>query len=182
MKRVFLVLTLAAAAGLSAQAATAQAAPASTVAPPHDPALGVPVFVLSASGDRDDLADLRKHLYLAEKSHLLHIYTLDEAPLGAAQALGAARIEQAKVLVPLVSPKLFTEHDGLLDRMLAAYDAGGRLVPVLLRDTDLTYSRLRELVALPRERGPIARWADRDAAFTHVAIELRKLCESLRKP
>lgn len=58
-------------------------------------------------------------------------------------------------------------------------DAEGRVVPVLLSDFPLKGSKLHELVALPREHGPVSRWRDKDAAWAHVAKELRQLVESL---
>lgn len=156
--------------------------PVAVVVPPHPPEAGVATFVLSASTDGAHLDELRKHLYLAQKSRVLHLYTLrDEDLLGGSSDLALGRMDQAALLVLLVSASLFTEQDALIDRALARAAAGARVVPVLLGDVDLTGSRLRELVALPRTGGPISRWRDRDAAWAHVAGELRRLAESLRK-
>jgi hypothetical protein len=43
-----------------------------------------------------------------------------------------------------------------------------RVIPIILRPTDWTETPFSKLQVLPKDKDPITRWADRDAAFVHV--------------
>jgi hypothetical protein len=147
---------------------------------PHDPSLGVPIFILAATKDAGSVADLKAHLYMSVKSKAICIYTKDSGMAGDDAETAMRRMQQARVVVLMVSSHLFPEHDAEVDQVLALYKAGKtRVIPVLLVDFKLADSSLADFVALPRKDGPVAKWKDKDSAWAHVVAELRTVWESV---
>ncbi|MFM7204055.1 MAG: bifunctional serine/threonine-protein kinase/formylglycine-generating enzyme family protein, partial [Myxococcota bacterium] len=71
-------------------------------------------------------------------------------------------------------------HDIELKVALARHARGEvRVVPVLLRATDLKGHALERLQSLPRHFKPVVQWQDRDEAWLDVVNELREVIERL---
>ena len=55
-----------------------------------------------------------------------------------------------------------------------------RVVPILLRPTDVKNAPFSNLQGLPRNNKPVVSWSDRDQAWLEIVHEIRHLCEELR--
>lgn len=171
-----------AAAPIVSPTTPAASPPAPAASPAPSAPQGVPVFVLVAEADQASLTMLRKHLYLAEKDKVLRLdYPgRDKTEVGREKATLLAGLDRSPVILLLVSGDLFFELDELVDRALQRHQAGARLVPLLLGDFNLGESKLKDLVALPRDQKPVSRWSDKDAAWAHIAEHVRALALSLK--
>lgn len=140
------------------------------------------VFVLCADADKADLKSLHKHLFLAEKNKVLRLNYpgREKTDVGLEHATLLRGMDEASIILLLISSDLFFDHDDLVERALARSKAGARVVPVLLSDYNLEDSKLKDLVALPREKGPVSRWKDADSAWKHIAEHVRALAVALK--
>jgi hypothetical protein len=56
---------------------------------------------------------------------------------------------------------------------------GVRIIPILIRECDMTGTPLTSLQWLPTGAKPVKKWTDRDSAWTDVAKGIRKTVEEL---
>lgn len=94
-----------------------------------------------------------------------------------------AKLERAQLILLLVSAD-FVASDYCFGReMTRALERDrmkeARVVPIILRPTDLTGAPFMRLQALPKDARPITKWEDRDDAWTDVARGIRKVIEEL---
>lgn len=94
-------------------------------------------------------------------------------------------LERADIILLLVSPD-FVRSDHIwnkeMDRAMARHAEGtARVIPILLRPTDLTGAPFMKLQALPRDLNPVVKWRDRDEALTNVAQGIRAVAEKMQK-
>lgn len=52
-------------------------------------------------------------------------------------------------------------------------------IPVILRAVDWTLAPFHKLQALPTDGRPVTSWANRDEAFTNIAIGIREVVERM---
>lgn len=94
------------------------------------------------------------------------------------------QLERADLVLLLVSPDFVASdycYSSELSRALKREQLKkARVVPVILRTTDLSGAEFMRLQALPRDAKPITKWEDRDEAWTDVARGIRKIIEELR--
>ena len=93
-------------------------------------------------------------------------------------------LERADLILLLVSADFIAsdycfgrELSRALEREIAKE---ARVVPIILRPTDLTGAPFMRLQALPKDAKPITKWEDRDDAWTDVASGIRRVIEELR--
>lgn len=136
--------------------------------------------------DHDSPVDLQwqrqisKHLYLSRAQGIL----VERAPFSIPEDEVCRYAAEAEIALFLVSPDLLSLEDArLLNKCFELYEKeqSPRVVPVILRECSWKMSKYGSLVNVPRDRGPVAKWADPDSALANVANEVRGLVESLRK-
>ena len=95
-------------------------------------------------------------------------------------------LESAQIIVLLISPD-FIQSDFCyaveMHRALQRHEQGeARVLPVLVRSTDVTNAPFERLQMLPSGRKPITSWADRDAAWLDVVTGLRRALQFSKLP
>ncbi len=69
-----------------------------------------------------------------------------------------------------------------MQEALARHDKGeARVIPILLRPTDIEGAPFEKLQMLPTSRKPITRWPSRDDAFLDIVKGIRRQIEDLEK-
>lgn len=131
------------------------------------------IFVHSSPQDRGLAGELRKHLSpLRSQAQVAHPF--DILPGAALEAETSARIDEADVLLALLSADYFMSDD--CQRQLArAKAAGGRVIPVLVRPCAWKETSLRDLSPLPEGERAVTEWENADAAWFSVVSGLRRL-------
>ena len=123
---------------------------------------------------------LSKHLVLCKREGLF----AERIPFSLPEDEVERCASEAEVVLFLVSPdSIAMENTKLLDRCLELYEQKSfpRIVPIVLRECDWKKNkRYGGLTELPREKGPVAKWSDGDAALASVARDVRFLLETLR--
>jgi hypothetical protein len=91
------------------------------------------------------------------------------------------RINTAKVILLLVSADFIASdycYDIEMLRAMERHEASeAHVIPVIVRPCDWQAAPFGKLQALPEGAKPITLWANRDAAFTSIAKEIRSLIE-----
>jgi TIR domain len=94
-------------------------------------------------------------------------------------------LDEADIILLLVSANFLASdycYEIEMQRALARHQAGEAcVIPVIIRAVDWSSAPFAGLQALPKDARPVARWPDRDAAWTDVARGLRRTAEELRK-
>lgn len=63
---------------------------------------------------------------------------------------------------------------------MAKHQAGtARVVPIILRPTDLVGPPFEQLQALPRNAKPVTTWSNREEALHNVVVQLRSIVKDL---
>jgi TIR domain len=96
-----------------------------------------------------------------------------------------SNLESARIILLLISPDFMASdycYDLEMRRAIQRHQNGtARVIPIILRPTDWTETPFSKLQVLPKDKDPITRWADRDAAFVHVVQEIRQAVELLQE-
>lgn len=92
-------------------------------------------------------------------------------------------LNTAQIILLLISPDFIASDycfDLEMGRALERHEAGeARVIPIILRPTDMTGMPFRKLQALPKDAKPIASWADKDEAFLNVAQGIRRVVQEM---
>jgi nucleoside phosphorylase len=145
------------------------------------------IFYSYAPEDELLRKELDKHLAMLRRQGWINqVYAHDIGQGGLMKADLTARLQQAKLILLLISPD-FLFSDSLYEEQLQPAlqlqeDNKARIIPILLRTTGLEDTPLEKFVVLPRNNKPIVEWRSRDAAFAEVAKEIREVIKQLRDP
>lgn len=94
-------------------------------------------------------------------------------------------LDEADIILLLVSPNfLASDYCYKIEkgRALQRHQAGdARLISVILRPSDWTYTDLGQFLVTPRDGKPVTIWPDRDEAFLDVARSIRRAIEEIGK-
>jgi calcineurin-like phosphoesterase family protein len=171
---------------------TSAAPPLPKPASPVATAAPVEVFISSCPDDDELRLKLEKQFALLKKSGQIKITGNRTVSSGESYADAVqAQLRSAKIVLILLSADyLAWEHEADLEIAREQQQKHGvRVIPILLRSTDMGELRTRDdtgrmwfekLVRLPRNHRPVTSWSNQDEAFTEIAKELRALLEALR--
>lgn len=149
-----------------------QASKTTTVAPP---VTGAPKFVvIYAPEDEAHCKTLNRHLNVLKLTKKIRVYNVLEA-------LGTDLVESAKqemadadYLLVLITVNLFNSPDWFQ----VVYDAlgeGRRMIPLRIEKADFDGTGLEKLKSLPSMGRAVSDFANIDAAYTDIVVELKKL-------
>lgn len=138
--------------------------------------MAVRCMILASAEDKKYQGELEDQLAVYEQLGILSVCRLGDAPAGVYESHWRAQaLEDAEVILLLLSPRLERKEQALLAAALDRRKAGVRVIPILLRPFDLSASRYRDLVALPRSGVPVSEHPRRDKAWLEIAKEVREL-------
>lgn len=155
-----------------------------TTEPPIANLEQVPMFLSYAREDKRFRERLIKHLaILMREGKLTHWH--DEMIVAGKEWKQEIlkELSKAKMIISLISNDFF--YSGFSNRpemnqALKRHDSGeARVIPVIVRSCDWRPTPFGKLEPLPREGKPIAEWKFPDAAYTDVAIGIRRVISEL---
>ncbi|WP_049949579.1 SUMF1/EgtB/PvdO family nonheme iron enzyme [Sorangium cellulosum] len=138
----------------------------------------IDVFISYARRDESALRELVAHLALLQRQGVLRAWHDREIDAGAHwEAEVREHLEAAQLILLLVSADFIASPscwDVEMERAMARHAAGSaRVIPILLRACDWKGAPFGHLSALPDSERPIQGRADRDEAWTDVALAIR---------
>jgi serine/threonine protein kinase len=157
---------------------------AQAVFPAHD---SVEVFFAYSHSDTKLRDELEKHLAPLQREGLIEAWHDRKiAPGTYWQQEIDLHLASAKIIILLVSADFLNSDYCYCEEMRKAIQrhrqGEARVIPVVARDADWETSPFAELQAIPTKNGrvwPIKRWSDRDAAWTSVAVSIRRVVKEL---
>lgn len=94
-------------------------------------------------------------------------------------------LKVAEIILLLVSPDFIASDycwNEEMDRALRRHNEGtARVIPIILRPTDLKDVPFMKLKALPKDAKPVTKWANIDEALKDVAGGIREVAETMLK-
>lgn len=94
-------------------------------------------------------------------------------------------LHEVDIILLLISPDFIDSDDCFsveMKKALLRYgDGKARIVPILLRPCQWKGFPFSDFQVLPRNRKPVTRWTNRDAAFQHIAEEIELLAQEIRE-
>lgn len=94
-----------------------------------------------------------------------------------------AALENADIILLLISADFIASdyiNNVELNRALERHQGGtARVVPVILRKTDLKATKIAELQSLPKDAKPVTLWENQDEAFNNVVEGIRSVVKTL---
>jgi len=90
------------------------------------------------------------------------------------------QLDLAQLILLLISANLIQsdEHYNVMERAMERHDAAQvRVIPIILRPTDLEGLPVSGIQCLPRNSQPVTTWQDQDDAFSNIASEIREIVE-----
>ena len=152
---------------------------------PSPERLTKPIQIFISYSHRDvSLYDaLVKHLKILERQGIISVW--HDRQIGAGSDWNSsidANLNTAQIILLLVSPDFMASDycwDLEMKRALERHEAGeAQVIPIIVRSVDWQSTPLGDLQALPQNAQPIQNWSDQDAAWTHVAREIKQLAEN----
>lgn len=145
-----------------------------------------PIEVFVSYSHRDDglRAQLDKHLSLLRYQSMISSW-YDRMIQPGEEWRGSIdeHLERASIILLLVSSDFIASpycRDVEMRRAMERHREGtARVIPVILRDCDWEGFAFGQLQALPRDGRAVMSWPDIDAAFTDIAVWIRKAIEDL---
>jgi hypothetical protein len=138
------------------------------------------LFISYSHADEAHRQALEKHLALLRRQGVVELWHDRKLLAGAALSPEIdAQLRGADVALLLVSAD-FLASDYCYDKEMALaleLQAAGRMlvVPVILRPCDWHHAPFGHLLAVPRDGLAVTQWPDRDAAWSDVSAQLRRL-------
>src|SRR5579871_1080450 len=122
------------------------------------------------------LAELEKALTLLLKEGFIRGWHVGRMLAGAnIQQTIARELEQADIILLLLSPDFFATASSNELMHLALQRQQACVVPILLRYCYWEASPLKDLKILPANRTPVTGWSDPDAAYLNITQGLRQV-------
>jgi TIR domain len=153
--------------------------------PPQTVVIGpINVFIIYAEEDEKFKQELEKFLKPLIRQKIIHsMHSESIVPGDSRQENIAKLINTAQIVLLLVSQN-FLNSDQIYDHeMMYAMERHNlkvaRVIPIILRSTDLTGIPFEGLQALPRH-GKVIGTPGNDEAWNNVGREIRQICEQLR--
>lgn len=138
--------------------------------------MAVRCMMLASTEDKKYQGELEDQLAVYVEQGILTLSGLGDAPAGADEHQWRVQaLEKAEVILLLVSPRLERNEPELLSAALDRRESGVRVIPILLKPFDLSASRYRDLVVLPRNGVPISEHPRREKVWLQIAKELREV-------
>lgn len=139
------------------------------------------VTLLHAGADDPFCRELEKHLAPLKHGGDVELWHRGRIPPGASEGDALReRVEQAALLVLLVSPDYLAEHHLELTHALGVgHERGTPVVPVVIRPCMWKRTALARLQPLPDGETPVAAHPDRDAAWERVATGIEEVLARL---
>jgi hypothetical protein len=145
----------------------------------------VKIFISYAHADEEMKTELDKYLKMLKRSG--KVETWNDRELIAGQEWDdriMTELSNANIILLLISID-FNASDFIWDKELASamkrHEEGtAHVVPVILRRCEWSALPYAKLQALPRNAKPVTEYANRDEAFTEVAIGVERLVDSIR--
>jgi hypothetical protein len=151
----------------------------------HDRHKTLSLIYCCAPEDYDNCITLDKHLSTLKTSGWIETWSeKDLIPGQDVQQEHTKRLQSADILLLLISPDFLASElcQEKVQLALQMYEQKRILViPVLLRPVAWQGSAFSHLQPLPTNAIPITMWADRDEAFEHIALGIRRVIEALRR-
>jgi hypothetical protein len=142
----------------------------------------MPVDILLSYAERDTegARELERHLTPLARAGKIGLWHRDRVTAGDdAQLAWKAKVQQAPIILLLVSADLEIDRDSDITDALAQRQArGARVIPVLWRPVNIKDLRYRELRMIPDGKAVTER-RDRDQAWVEVVQGIRKVVEAL---
>ncbi len=142
------------------------------------------VFISYAHKDKELRNALDVHLSNLKRQNLIRSwYDGDILPGSEWRKEIEKNLENAQIILLLISAD-FIHSDFCysieMNRALERHQLNeARVIPILLRPVDYEGTPFAELEMLPEGAKPIARWSDRDEAYSNVARGIRRTIENL---
>ncbi|MFM7200093.1 MAG: toll/interleukin-1 receptor domain-containing protein, partial [Myxococcota bacterium] len=143
----------------------------------------VRIFISYAREDLEHLKALEKQLANLKRQNEIQIWT-DQKLLASTEWEPELlrQLREAHIVLVLMSPDMMASafiHDIELKEALERHQRGEvRVLPVLVRPTDLKGHPLAKFKGLPRNFKPVTEWSNRDAAWLAVVEGLREVIAS----
>jgi len=146
----------------------------------------ISVFCSYADPDKPLLEELEVHLSALKRQRLISTWHKGEIVPGTdkAQAIGT-QLERASVVLLLVSPDYLASdscYEAEMQRAIERHEAQeARVLPIIVRPCDWTYTPFAGLQSLPLEGEPVTEWQSRDRAWNDVVAGIRRAIEDLSR-
>ena len=145
----------------------------------------VSIFVSYAHEDEEMKKELDKYLKVLKRSG--KVETWNDRELIAGQEWDdtiMTELSKANIILLLISVD-FNASDFIWEKELASAmkrheEGSAHVVPVVLRKCEWRNLPYAKLQALPGNATPVTEYADRDVAFTEIAIGIEKLVDFIR--
>lgn len=148
--------------------------------------MSIRVFISYSHKDEDLRDQLEVQLAMLKRQGLVEVW--HDRRLVAGDRLDwtiSKELDEADVVLLLVSPDfLASDYCYKIEkgRALERHRAGeARLISVILRPCDWTYTDLAEFLVTPRDGKAITQWPDRDEAFLNVVQSIRSALDEIGK-
>lgn len=145
----------------------------------------VTIFISYAHADEELKKELDKHLKMLKRSG--KVETWNDRELIAGQEwddIIMTELSKANIILLLISID-FNASDFIWDKELASamkrHEEGtAHVVPIILRKCEWSSLPYAKLQSLPRNAKPVTEYANRDEAFTEIAVGIEKLVDYIR--
>ena len=146
-----------------------------TISLPRSPRL----FVIYARADEEFRDELVKHLAVLRRQGFIHWDDQFVVPGEDWNSRIQAELYNSNVILMLVSPdfmdsRYILEHEVKPALELQAANKA-RVVPIIVRSVDWTFSPLGKLQVFPKDALPLNKWQDRDEAWLRIVEGLRRI-------
>lgn len=137
----------------------------------------VNLFVNYADQDKELVVSLETSLAQLKRQGIIASWDKNCVEAGAVIADELARhIREADIILLLVSPDFMTYCIDCLEPAMERHRSGSaRVIPVLLRPTDIEGAPFDGLQSLPRNKRPVTSWPNRDEAWLNIARGIRQV-------
>ncbi len=137
-----------------------------------EPQKGLQLFYSYDPADNLLRKELEKHLVTLKRQELIKQFYAHDIGVGYSQLL-----EQAQIILLLISPDFLASDDLYEEQLKPALkmqeEGKARIIPILLRRTDLEGTLLEKVVVIPRNHIPVAEWRSKDGVFAEITREIR---------
>lgn len=143
------------------------------------------LFISYSTDDEKFKNDLEMHLIMLKRTDVIRPWYSQEMGAGVEWKKEISDlIDGSQIILLLISPS-FLKSDYLYEQELKhamdRHKSGkARVIPIVVRTSDISDTPFENLQTLPRNHQPVDKWSNRDEAWNKIVQEIRGVCNDLR--
>ena len=122
--------------------------------------------------DKDQIIKFKKHLYPMQRNGKILLYDMHEFSAGNQNQETQKNLENSDFILAMITYNFLFSS---LDLVEVARSKGKIIIPILLNESFIEETFMKNFRPLPSNKIPVEKWDNESGAYVDIVINLRKI-------